>query len=206
MPTLAIAALVLAVAILRLTLAGTAYVNYVPVAAIALCAGLFVPRFRAAMLVALGGLLVSDVALSLQTAAASAESDFWRLTLHPELWLRYLFYGLILAFAWLARRHRSAGLALWATPLGTLFFYVASNTVSWAASAPPFAYPKTIAGWWQSQTIGLPQFEPASYVFLRNAFIGDLLFTLAFLTIAVWLPAWRKKRPAPVTVSSGIPS
>ena len=57
------------------------------------------------------------------------------------------------------------------TLLCSLLFYLAANTFSWISMAG--IYPQTLAGWWQSQTTGLPEFSPPAWVFLRNALIGD---------------------------------
>lgn len=59
--------------------------------------------------------------------------------------------------------------------LSSVVFYAAANTFSWALFA---GYEKSFAGWWQSQTTGLPQFSPQSWVFLRNALIGDTIWCL----------------------------
>ena len=59
--------------------------------------------------------------------------------------------------------------------LSSVIFYGAANTFSWAIFPE---YQKTLAGWWQSQTTGLPQFSPPSWVFLRNALIGDSVWCL----------------------------
>lgn len=57
----------------------------------------------------------------------------------------------------------------------SIIFYAAANTFVWVAYP---GYAKTLAGWWQSQTVGLPQYSPQSWVFLRNAVIGDSAWCL----------------------------
>lgn len=79
--------------------------------------------------------------------------------------------------AWSGRN----GLTLWGgTMLCSLVFYAAANTFNWAIDP---AYPRSWAGWWQSQTTGLPLYAP-SWTFLRNALAGDsvwcLLATMVF--------------------------
>lgn len=56
--------------------------------------------------------------------------------------------------------------------LSSVVFYVAANTFAWIG-APE--YSKSLAGWWQSQTVGLPQYPP-SWLFLRNTLIGDSIW------------------------------
>jgi hypothetical protein len=85
----------------------------------------------------------------------------------------------IIAFA----ASQFGGRAGWWTMFGgtlmcSLLFYLAANTFAWIQSAgypPPMAYPQTMAGWWQAQTVGLPGYPP-SWTFLRNALIGDAIW------------------------------
>lgn len=64
--------------------------------------------------------------------------------------------------------------ALWCgTLLFGVAFYLAANTYSWLFWP---GYEQSLAGWWQSQTTGLPQFSPPAWVFLRNALIADSLW------------------------------
>jgi hypothetical protein len=63
---------------------------------------------------------------------------------------------------------------------GSVGFYLLANSVSWSADA---GYPKSLAGWWQAQTIGLPGFPP-TWMFLRNSLISDLLFGSLFFAAA----------------------
>ena len=72
--------------------------------------------------------------------------------------------------------------------LGSLLFYVATNTYSWGISsnAALYNYPPTFAGWVQANTTGWPGYPP-TWLFLRNALAGDLVFTA--LLIALFAPA-----------------
>lgn len=97
----------------------------------------------------------------------------------------YLCTALVGAFA-------GARLKVW--PLlwcGTLAcgiaFYLAANTYSWLLWP---GYEKTLTGWWQCQTTGLPEYSPPTWVFLRNALIADS----AWCGIAglVWLVSGRR--------------
>lgn len=74
------------------------------------------------------------------------------------------------------------------TLLCSVLFYLAANTFSWimSASGPPaFAYPQTLAGWWQAQTVGIPGFAP-SWTFLRNALVGDTVWCLLASPLFFW--------------------
>ncbi|MCP5539992.1 MAG: hypothetical protein H7A52_07565 [Akkermansiaceae bacterium] len=85
--------------------------------------------------------------------------------------------------AWLFEKRRNWGV-LW---LGTLAcsaaFYGIMNTLAWAASPE---YAKTAAGWWQSQTTGLPQYSPPAWAFLRNALVADTIWCLAATPLFYW--------------------
>jgi hypothetical protein len=84
-------------------------------------------------------------------------------------------------------RHRAEWMALFfGTLTCSLVFYFAANTFVWAASP---GYAKTLAGWWQSQTIGLPGPWPPSWMFLRNALFGDIAWCLIAAPLFFWEPA-----------------
>ncbi len=122
-------------------------------------------------------LLVSDLALAL--------AHGWGLGSH--LFLTLPFYAAIsLAGASVQRHHW--GTLLGGTLAASLLFYLVANTFSWATS-PGYAH--TFAGWWQSQTSGLPGFPPA-WTFLRNALLADTLWCIAaapvFFSKALALP------------------
>jgi hypothetical protein len=57
-------------------------------------------------------------------------------------------------------------------------FYFASNTLAWAHDPD---YAKSLAGWWQANTVGLPGYPP-TWTFLRNALAGDMVFV-----VLLWL-------------------
>jgi hypothetical protein len=75
--------------------------------------------------------------------------------------------------------------------LGAVLFYVVTNTQSWLSD--PF-YAKTLAGWWQSLTVGHPEFPP-TVLFFRNTLLGDMLFTGLFAGIMEWV-AQRQGEPS----------
>ena len=144
--------------------------NVSPLAAIVLCGAAFFPK-KMALLVPLLILLVSDVVLN--HFAYHAPLFTW------EILPRYV----VLAFTgYLAFGHREvlqrkATAMLGASVLASLFFYIMTNTTSWAGDP---AYSRTFSGWLQALTVGLPGFPP-TYTFFRNSLIGDLLFTGLFV-------------------------
>ncbi len=146
--------------------------NFSPVAAVVFCGAAFLPK-RFAIAVPLAAMLITDVALNQHYGAAF----FTVGTL-----LRYLGFAAIFMIGLRLRDREARGSYQWklfgGAVLGTLIFYILGNTGAWLASP---GYAKTLAGWWQSQTVGLAPFPP-SYLFLRNSLASDLLFTGLFAT------------------------
>lgn len=103
----------------------------------------------------------------------------------PELVVNWMILGLFVVLAkWMAR-HRSYGRIFLGTLIGALLFYLVSNTVSWLVNP---AYAKTIAGWIQALTIGLPGFPP-TWVFGLKSLLGTGLFTGLFAGAMKWSEA-----------------
>ena len=100
-------------------------------------------------------------------------------------------YTLVAALgAWVGQRQsKGAGPSWWVLLGGTLsaslLFYVVSNTYAWAMSP---LYAKSLAGWWQSQTVGIPGPYPPSLFFLKNALIGDFIWCLLAAPLFFWKP------------------
>ena len=80
------------------------------------------------------------------------------------------------------------------TMVCSLLFYAIANSFVWALSP---AYAKTVAGWWQSQTVGLPGWAPSIF-FLRNALIGDTIWCVVAAPLFFW-NALSIPRAAPVS-------
>ncbi len=113
----------------------------------------------------------------------------------PELISNWMILGLFVVLAkWLARR-RSYGRVFLGTLLGALLFYLVSNTVSWLVNP---AYVKTIAGWVQALTVGLPGFPP-TWVFGLKSLLGTGLFTGLFAGAMKWSEALDVAEPEPET-------
>ena len=61
--------------------------------------------------------------------------------------------------------------------LGAILFYLITNTASWLNDA---GYAKTLAGWLQALTTGLPGY-PSTWEFFRNTLLSGGLFTGLFV-------------------------
>lgn len=91
-----------------------------------------------------------------------------------------IMYGCYAGAAWLASCWR--GQADVARTLGgvltcSLSFYFITNSVSWLVEP---AYAKSLAGWVQCLTTGLPGYAP-TWMFLRNSLLSDIGFSIFLL-------------------------
>lgn len=141
--------------------------NFSPLAAIALCGAVYLPR-RLAIAMPLVALFVSDVLLNAHYAAP---------LLTVEILPRYVALGLCVALGLAVRRQPELPRVLGASVIGSLVFYVITNTGSWLAEP---MYAKSAAGWWQALVTGLPGYPP-TLVFFRNSLLSDLFFTALFV-------------------------
>ena len=153
--------------------------NFSPVAAIALCGAIYFPR-KIAIFAPLAAFFVSDLILNAYYLATPHVTSIVSLRMIPE----YLALGLSAALGWKLRANPKAGLILGASVLGSIAFYVITNTGDWLVEP---LYAKTFAGWAQALTTGLPGYPP-TFTFFRNTFASDLLFTAIFVACMAWQP------------------
>ncbi|HEX5790839.1 MAG TPA: DUF6580 family putative transport protein [Luteolibacter sp.] len=145
----------------------TAWLNFSPLAAIALCGPLIFPR-RVAFVLPLAILLVSDMILNAYFGFALVTG---------EMVARYGVLALI-ALAGLRLASRQGLGAFLPTSIAcSTGFYLITNTVSWLSEP---LYAKSLAGWMQALSIGLPGFPPTVW-FYRNSLISDFCFTAVML-------------------------
>jgi hypothetical protein len=135
------------------------WMNFAPIAAIALCAAAYFPwkyKFTLPMI----ALLISDVVL---------DAHYGFSLLSPFVLSHYIGFAIV----------GCLGLLLPASIAASFIFYVVTNSVSWIYDP---GYAKNFAGLIQSLTVGLPQYSATpSWMFFRNSLLSDLLFTLLFV-------------------------
>jgi len=141
--------------------------NFAPLSAIALCGALCLPR-RLAFAMPLSALFISDLLLNMHYGVALVTT---------EMLARYVALAGIACLGWSLRRRQHAGLVLGASVLGSIVFFVVTNTASWVAEP---GYAKSFAGWVQAMTTGLPGF-PSTLTFFRHTLVSDVAFTALFL-------------------------
>ena len=142
--------------------------NFAPIAAIALCGAIYLPR-RAAIVLSLSGVILSDIWLNV--------FHYHRDLFTWEILTRYVALGLIFALGFALRGRVTALRLFGASFVGSLVFYAITNTGSWISDP---AYARTFAGWFQAVTVGRPEWSP-TWVFYRNTLLSDLIFTGLFL-------------------------
>ncbi len=148
------------------TLAGCA-----PMLALALCAGMWLP-VRTAAVLAFGTFLGTELALN-------AHYGFPLLSGHT--WPTLAVYAAVFAFGYAGRGRRGMKRTLVRTAGGVALFYVVSNTGAFVLDP---GYAKTLSGWLQAQTVGLPGPWPQAWVFGLRMMAANLLFAAAFVLAA----------------------
>ena len=153
--------------------------NFAPLAALALCGGLYFPR-PWNRVGPLSALLISDAVLNLHYGLGWWTGSMWAAA------VAYL--GITAMGTWLARRPSWWGW-LGGSLMASVVFYLVTNTEAWWVLP---AYEKSWAGWWQALTIGLPGYPP-TWAFLRSSILSDLVFTF-LLVVGVEGALWRNAR------------
>lgn len=150
-------------------LAGASFwpAHFAALTALALCGGVLLPRALSFAL-PVAALLISDLLLNAHYQVSPVDA-----TMLPR-------YALLLGTAWLGMRLTRGGLRLLPLLGGALAassaFYLVTNTLCWITDP---GYAKTLAGWLQALTSGLPGYAP-TWTFFRNSLVGDLGFTALF--------------------------
>ena len=141
--------------------------NFSAAHALLFCAAFWLPGWMGWVL-PLATIIVTDILLNVFAYDVTV--------LDPRLVTNWMILALFVVPAkWLARR-RSYGRVFLGTLFGALLFYLVSNSVSWMVNP---AYAKTIAGWVQALTVGLPGFPPTWVIGLKSL-LGTGLFTGLF--------------------------
>ena len=141
--------------------------NFSAAHALLFCAAFWLPGWMGWVL-PLATIIVTDILLNVFAYDVTV--------LDPRLVTNWMILALFVVLAkWLARR-RSFCRVFLGTLFGALLFYLVSNSVSWMVNP---AYAKTIAGWVQALTVGLPGFPP-TWMFGLKTLLGTGLFTGLF--------------------------
>jgi hypothetical protein len=143
--------------------------NFAPLAAIALCGGIYFPG-KYKFSVPFAALLVSDVVLDLYYGASLFE---------PLILCRYFAFAAVGLLGLAISQRASLKTIVPASLAGSVLFYIITNAFSWLTDP---RYVKNFAGFVLSLTVGLPQYSATpTWMFFRNSVVSDLLFTLLFV-------------------------
>ena len=158
--------------------------NFSAAHALLFCAAFWLPGWIGWVL-PLATIIVTDILLNVFAYDVTV--------LDPRLVTNWMILALFVVLAkWLARR-RSYGRVFLGTLFGALLFYLVSNSVSWMVNP---AYAKTIAGWVQALTVGLPGFPP-TWMFGLKTLLGTGLFTGLFAGAMKLSEAMEATEPEP---------
>jgi hypothetical protein len=141
--------------------------NFSAAYALAFCGGVY---FSGAMAwwLPLGALLGTDVLLNVFYYHAPVFSGC--------MLVKLLSFAALIGFGRLFSSRMNWWKLLGGGLLGAVLFYFITNTASWLQDP---AYAKTLAGWIQALTTGLPQY-PSTWEFFRNTLLSGGLFTGLF--------------------------
>jgi hypothetical protein len=159
--------------------------NFSPLTAVALCGAAYLPRRAVAAALPLLILLASDLVLNLFVYHAPLLS--W------DILPRYAALALVVGLGFALRGNVRLASLLGASFVSSLLFYAITNTGSWLSEP---AYAKSLSGWFQALTVGLPGYAP-TFSFYRQTLLSDLLFTALFAGCMAL-----SRRPAPSLVSA----
>lgn len=164
--------------------------NFSPIAAIALCGAIALPR-RMALFLPIAALFASDLALNL--------FHYHEPMLTADILPRYLVLVAISGIGFALRKNPSLPRLLAGSLVGSFLFYLVTNTGSWFHDP---AYAKTTAGWLQALTVGdgVPT-HPSTLWFYRHTIASDLIFTLLF-AVSFSLQRSRQTATAPAMESA----
>lgn len=141
--------------------------NATPLGAVALAAGLYMPR-RWAVALPLAALFAGDIVIG-----------FYSVKIMAAVYASFA----LMAFAgvW-ARNRKSVATIGGATIAGSVLFFLVTNGAVWAFGT---MYPHTAAGLMLSYTLGLP--------FLRNMLVGDLFYVALLVGGIELVHAWVRR-------------
>jgi len=141
--------------------------NFSAFYALAFCAGAFFPRNMKWWL-PLGTLVVTDILLNVFYYHAPVANGY--------MLVKLLSFAGLVAFGCFFSPRSSWLKLLGGGLLGAILFYLVTNTASWLYNPD---YAKTLAGWLQALTSGIPGYPP-TWTFFRNTLLSGGLFTGLF--------------------------
>jgi hypothetical protein len=147
--------------------------NFSAAYALAFCAGLYFPTLIA-WVMPLATLLVTDVLLNV--LVYSKYPGFSWNDFIPGILPNYIGYAAFIGLGQMLHSKRSWLALMSGSIVGAIIFYVVSNTAAWLT----LPYAKTIFGWFQALTVGLPGYPP-TWSFFWKTLLSSGLFSGLFI-------------------------
>ncbi len=147
--------------------------NFSPMMALAFCGAIYLKR-PYGYLIPFFALLVSDLYLN----------HYYGVSLfYVGMIFKYLsFAAAFMIGLWVAKN--KSWTAIFGGAFGaSILFYLITNSYAWVVEP---GYAKSLAGWWQALTIGLPGFAP-TWSFFRHSLTSDLLFVASLSFLMEWI-------------------
>ncbi len=158
-----------------------------PLFAFALCGGLFFPR-KWALPLSVGLVLLPHFIIN-------ATKGFPVIHPYAAVIVACVVLSVIAGIA--VRKKATLARVVGLSVLSTVLFHLLSNTVSFFMDP---GYTRTLSGWFQAQTTGLPEFQPQTWVFSLKQLLADAGFTALFYF------AMRARPAAPAPVPAAAPA
>lgn len=149
--------------------------NFVPVAALALWAGVYFPK-KWGLIAPIAVMFISDALIGFYD---------WRLML--VVYVSFIITGFI---GWLIKNNPSVAKIAMGSLAGSMLFFIATNFAVWALSS---WYPHTLYGLIDAYTMGIP--------FLRNTLVGDLFYSGLFFGSYAFATIFAKHRAGSLDLS-----
>jgi hypothetical protein len=145
--------------------------NFSAAYALFFCAGLYLPR-KTAWILPLAISALTDILL---TFCYYKPAGYSLRQFAADMAPNYAAYAALIALGRALGAKRRWGTLVGGGIFGALLFYFITNTAAWLA----LPYAKTLAGWIQSWTKGLPGYPPA-WEFFRGAILSGAIFSALF--------------------------
>ena len=140
--------------------------NFVPIGALALWAGVYLPK-RYGFFLPIVAMVITDFFIGFYD---------WRL-----IAVVYASFAVITPIGWIIRKNKSASNILFVSLLGSIIFFITTNFAVWIFSE---WYPHTPSGLMLSYTMAIP--------FFRNSLLGDLFYNASFFGVYEMARAMRR--------------
>ena len=151
--------------------------NFSVAYAFAFCSGVFF-KGKTGWWLPLVTIFATDMGLNFYYQYKLHVQDVWSAANLANLFFNYVAYAVLILLGRSFKPQTSLPNLIGGGILGAILFYFITNTASWLNNP---AYAKTLAGWVQALTTGVPDIHPTTWEFFRNTLWSGGLFTALFV-------------------------